>query len=55
MGIGMVLNNRYELEILHQCGKRVKTKSQMVFGVSFEVCRSCRGKTSRKDFLHAPT
>ena len=22
----------YDLEILHQCGKRVKTKSQKVFG-----------------------
>ena len=29
---------RYGLEILHQCGKRVKTKSQEVFGANSYVC-----------------
>ena len=33
------------LEILHQCGKRVKTKSQKVFWGNSKVCRSYRGKT----------
>ena len=39
---------RYKFEILHQCGKRVKTESKKVFGASFYVCRSYRGKTSRR-------
>ena len=34
IGIGLVLGNRYDLEILHQCGNTVKTKSQKVFGVN---------------------
>ena len=36
--------NRYQLEILHQFGKRVKTKSRNVFGASSYVC-SYKGKT----------
>ena len=36
--------NRYQLEILHQSGKRVKTKSQNVLGASSYVC-SYKGKT----------
>ena len=36
---------RYKLETLHQCGKRVKTKSQNVLGDNSYVCRSYRGKT----------
>ena len=36
---------RYKLEIWHQCGKRVKTKSQKVFGAN--VCRSYSGKAGR--------
>ena len=35
----------YKLEILHQCGKRVKTKRQKVLRADFYVCRSYRGKT----------
>ena len=31
---------RYGLEILHQCRKRVKTKSQKVLGANFYVSRS---------------
>ena len=27
---------RYELEILHYCGKRIKSKSQKVFGTSYK-------------------
>ena len=34
----------YDLQILHQWGKYVKTKSQKVFGTSCHVCRSYRGK-----------
>ena len=37
----------YELEILHHCGKRVKTKSLKVLGANFYVCRSYREKTGR--------
>ena len=35
---------RYKLEILHQCAKRVKTKSQKIFGANSYVCRSYSGK-----------
>ena len=35
---------RYDLEIFHQCDKRVKTKSQNVLGAKSNVCRSYRGK-----------
>ena len=35
----------YDVKILHQCGKRVKTTSQKVLGANFYVCRSYRGKT----------
>ena len=38
---------RYGLKVLRQCGKRVKTKSQKVFGVNSYVWRSCRRKTAR--------
>ena len=38
---------RCKLEFLHQCGKKVKTKSQKVLGASSYVCRSYRGKTGR--------
>ena len=41
----------YELEILHHCGKRVKTKSLKVLGANFYVCRSYREKTGREAFL----
>ena len=37
-----------ELEILHQFGKRVKTKSQKVLVANSYVCRSYRGKTVQK-------
>ena len=36
---------KWGIEILHQCGKRVKTKSHKVLGANFYVCRSYRGKT----------
>ena len=42
-----MIGTRYELKILHQCGKRVKTKSQKVLGANSNVCRSYRGKTGR--------
>ena len=36
---------RYGFEILYQCGKRVKTKSQKVLGSNFYVCRRYIEKT----------
>ena len=38
---------RYGLKILHQCGKRVKTKSQKVLGTNSNVSKSYRGETGR--------
>ena len=38
---------RYGLEVLHQCGKRVTTKSQKIFGANFYVCGSYRGNICR--------
>ena len=35
--LGLVLGMAFE--ILHKCGKRVKTKSQKVLGANFYVCR----------------
>ena len=35
---------RYRLDILHECGKRVKCKSRKVFMVGSYVGRSFRGK-----------
>ena len=37
----------YGLEVLHKCGKMVKTKSQKVLGTNSYVCRSYRRKTGR--------
>ena len=37
------IGTRYGLKISHQCGKRVKTKSQKVLEVNSCVYRSCRG------------
>ena len=34
----------YGLEILHQCGKSIKTKSQKVLETSFYVCKSSMKK-----------
>ena len=39
---------KYRLEILHQCGKSVKTKSQKVLGVNSDVCRSYTGECRRE-------
>ena len=44
----------YGLEILNQCGKRVETKSENVFGANFYICRSYRGKTGRGGAFFAP-
>ena len=45
----------YGLEILHQCGKRVKTKSHKDLEPNFNLCRSCRWKTGRTgEELFAP-
>ena len=39
-----------KLEILHQCGKRVKTKSQKVLVANSYICRCYREKTGRGRF-----
>ena len=44
----------HELEILHQYGKKAKTKSQKVLAAIFYVCRSSRGKTDRGPFCPFP-
>ena len=44
-------DTRYKLEVLHQCGKRVKTKSQKVLGSNLYGCRSYKEKTGRGGFL----
>ena len=46
-GTGTDTGTRYELETLHQCGKKVKTKNQKVLGASSYVWRSCRENTGR--------
>ena len=38
---------RCDLKILHQVGKRIKTKSQKLLETNSNVCRSYRGKTGR--------
>ena len=45
---------RCKLKILHQCGKKFKTKSQKVLGTNSYVCRSYRGKTGKGTFLPPP-
>ena len=41
----------YGLEILHPCGKRVKTKSEKVLGANSYISISYRGKQVGGDFL----
>ena len=43
-------DTRHGLEILHHCGKRVKTKSRKNFGANSYICRSFRTKTGRGHF-----
>ena len=43
------------LEILQQCDKRVKTKSQRVLGANSYVCRSYREKTGRVGIFTPPS
>ena len=38
----------YKLEFLHQCDKKIKTKSQKVLVANSYVCRSYRGKAGSK-------
>ena len=44
----------YELEILQQSGKEVRTKSQKVLWADSYICRSYREKTGRVVFLEPP-
>ena len=48
---GLGSSSRYKLEILHQFGKRAKSKIHYVLGANSYVCRSCRGKTGRRTFF----
>ena len=48
-------DTRNELEILHQCGKTIKTKSQKVLGGNSYICRSYKGKTGRGPFCPHPS
>ena len=41
--LGLAPGTRYQ--ILHQCGKRIKTKSQNVLGAKSYICKSYRQKT----------
>ena len=52
-GLGLT-STRYDLEVLHQCGRGVKTKSQKSLGGNSNVCRSYRGKTGGGAFLSPP-
>ena len=47
---------RYGLQVLHQCGKRVKSKSQKVLWAKSYICRIYRVKTGRGEgaFLASP-
>ena len=40
-----------DLEILHQCSKRVKTKRQKVFGANSYICSREKGKTHKGGFF----
>ena len=42
---------RYGLDILHNSGKSVETKSQKICGTSSDICRSYKGNTSRVTFF----
>ena len=42
----------YDLEILHQCGKIVKIKSQKAFWANSYVCRIYRKKSGKESFCH---
>ena len=44
----------YNLEILHQYGKRVKTKNQKDLGANSFICRSYRGKTGSGGLFAPP-
>ena len=41
----LLTGTKYELEILQQCGNRVRIKSQKVMGANSFIWRSQRGET----------
>ena len=43
-----MIDTRYKHETLHQCSKRVKTKSQKPFGPNSYVCSGDREKTAKE-------
>ena len=45
----------YGVEILQQCDKRVKTKSQKVLGANSSVCRGYRKKTGTVGIFTPPS
>ena len=46
---------RYELKILQQCDKKIKTKSQKVLGPNSDLFRSYRGETVRGGIFAPPS
>ena len=40
----------HDLEILHQCAKKVKARSQKILGANSYICRSYRGKSGTGAF-----
>ena len=44
------IGTRYDLEILHKCGKKFETISQKMFGSNPCVCRTYSAKTGRGTF-----
>ena len=45
---------RYKLELLHQCGKKLKTKSQKVLWTNSYVCRRYSGNTGSEEKFLSP-
>ena len=46
------IGTRYGLEILHQCGGRVKTKTQKISEANFYVCRETTGRRGLPPILN---
>ena len=55
VNVVMALDTRYNLQVLHQCGKGVENKSQSALGANSYVCRCCKGKNGREGFFGSST
>ena len=55
VNVVMALDTRYNLQVLHQCGKGVENKSQSASGANSYVCRCCKGKNGREGFFGSST